>query len=135
MAPSAAHQLLVLASSLQFLQVPGMLIGQRVLGWRDDLSRLTPVSRRLVVALGVGIVVYVCGTGVIGLLYPRAVTTTDVGRALCVLQAVAWGIRALLQWLVIGPKWPVQSRWLHRGLATTYSTLALCYSATCWLFS
>ncbi len=126
-------QLLVLACALQFLQVPGMIIGQRVLAWGEDLSRLSPTSRRLVLALGVGIMLYVCGSGAIGLLYPRAIVTSDVGRALCVLQAVAWSVRALLQLFVIGPSWPLHGRWLGRSLAVVYSSLALSYSLICWL--
>ncbi|HET7546075.1 MAG TPA: hypothetical protein VFK05_39675 [Polyangiaceae bacterium] len=127
-------RLLVLLSGLQFLQLPGMIVGQRVLAWRDDLSKLTPVSRRLVVALGIGIVVYVCGTGVIGLLYPRAAITSEVGRALCLLQAFAWTTRASLQLLVIGPTWPRHARWLNRSLSCIYSALALGFAIICGQF-
>jgi len=127
-----AH-LLVLVCGLQFLQLPGMLLGQRVLSWGDDLSRLTPVSRRLVIAMGAGIVVYVLGTGVIGILCPRAMTASEVGRALCVLQAVAWTLRASLQLLVIGKAWPDHARWLNRSLSTIYSALAVGYGVICFL--
>lgn len=131
---SPAH-LLVFVCSVQFLQVPGLIVGQRVLGWGEDLSRLTPVSRRLVIALGVGIMLYVCGTGVIGILFPLATTQTELGRALCVLQAVAWTVRASLQLLVIGPTWPGHALWLNRGLSTIYSALATGYLFICWLSS
>jgi len=127
-----AH-VLVLVCGLQFLQLPGMIIGQRVLGWGEDLSRLTPVSRRLVIALGAGIMMYVCGTGVIGLVFPRLTVTTEVGRALCVLQAVAWTLRASLQLFVIAPTWPQHALWLNRGLSTIYSALAVGYGLVCWL--
>lgn len=126
-------QLLVLLCGLQFLQVPGMIVGQRVLAWGEDLSRLTPVSRRLVIALGVGITIYVCGTGVIGILFPQAVIETEPGRALCVLQAVAWTVRASLQLIVIGPTWPCRALWLNRCLSTIYSALAVGYGIICWL--
>jgi hypothetical protein len=127
------ESLLVLTCGLQFLQLPGMFIGQRVLGWQEELGRLTTVSRRLIIALGMGITAYVCGTGAIGLFYPHALATSELGRALCVLQAVAWTIRALFQLLAIGPAWPLRTRWLHRSLATTYSALAVGYSVICWL--
>lgn len=127
-----AKPMLMFAALLQFLQLPGMIIGQHYLGWRADLARLTPVSRRLVVALGIGIVLYVVGTGIITLLYPRAMAESELGQALCALQAVAWSARALQQLLGLGPLWPKQVRWLHLSLATIYSTLGLTYSAI-WL--
>jgi hypothetical protein len=130
---TGAAQLLRVAAGLQLLQLPGMIVGQHYLGWRQDLSRLTPVNRRLVVALGVGIVLYVVGTALITLLYPRPMAESALGRALCVLQAAAWSARVLQQVLVIGPLWPTEVRWLHRSLTAIYSLLALGYGVVCWL--
>jgi hypothetical protein len=111
-------QLLRVAAGLQLLQLPGMVVGQHYLGWRRDLLRLTPVNRRLVLALGVGIVLYVVGTALV---------------TLCVLQAVAWSARVLQQVLVVGPLWPTEVRWLHRSLTAIYSLLALGYGIICGL--
>lgn len=126
-----ARHVVAAAGALQLLQLPGMALGQRLLGWRRDLAGLDLVNRRLVTAMGIGIVLYVVGTGLIAIREAAAMTTTRLGVSLCLLQAVAWSARALQQRFVIGPAWPRGARWLHRALLVVYGGLALSYG---WVF-
>lgn len=129
-----APALVLAAGALQLLQLPGMVIGQRLLGWRDDLAQLRPVNRRLVMAFGVGVFLYVVGSGLIAMREPRSFAESPLGVSLCLLQALAWSARAVQQRFSIGPVWPHASRWLHRALLAIYSTLAVSYAAVCALF-
>jgi len=127
-----ARHVVIAAGMLQLLQLPGMVLGQRLLGWKSELARLELVSRRLVTAMATGIVLYVVGTGFIAICMPFAVATTRLGTSLCFLQMVAWSARVAQQGLLIGPVWPSAARWLHRALLTVYGTLALSYG---WVFA
>jgi hypothetical protein len=118
------------AGALQLLQLPLMVLAQRHLGWRDDLQRLALVNRRLVLAMAAGIVLYVTGTGVMALLYPRDMLTTAPGAALCFLQSVAWTTRTAQQLVGILPVWPVRAAWLGRAVTLLYATLSLIYGGS-----
>ena len=115
------------AGGLQLLQLPGMVVGQKLLGWRADLTKLAAVNRGLVLAMALGIVAYVVGTGILALAAPGALVGSELGRLLCVLQGVAWTLRVSLQRWMIGPVWPAHARWLHRVLSCIYGSLALIY--------
>jgi hypothetical protein len=117
-----------IAGCLQLLQLPGMTIGRKLLGWREDLERLTPVNRGLILAMALGIIAYVLGTGVLALTLPGALVGPGLGRALCLVQALSWTLRVSLQVFAIGRVWPQHARWLHRSLVSIYGSLAVIYA-------
>jgi hypothetical protein len=124
-----------LAGALQLTQLPLMSIAARKLGWQAELSRLSPVNQRLFGAIGVGIVVYVMGTGVLVLAFAHAMTTTELGKALCVVQAVAWTARISQQLFRIRMLIPREARPFSRVATAVYASLALLYDLVCaWLF-
>ncbi|HYP86497.1 MAG TPA: hypothetical protein VEQ59_00050 [Polyangiaceae bacterium] len=124
-----------LAGALQLTQLPLMSLAARKLGWHTELSRLSPVNQRLFAAIGVGIVVYVMGSGVLVITYAHAVTTTELGKALCLLQAVAWTARVSQQWFRIRALIPHEARPFSRVATGVYASLALLYGLLCaWLF-
>ena len=67
------------------------------------------------------------GSACITFRYSHALAVSDLGHALCALQAIAWSARAAQQFLSLGPRWPSHVRWLHRSLSAIYTTLALTY--------
>ena len=124
-----------IAGALQLTQLPLMSIAGRKLGWHTELSRLSPVNQRLFGAIGLGIVVYVMGSGVLVIAYAHAVTTTELGRALCVLQATAWTARVSQQLFRVRLLIPREARPFSRVATGVYASLALLYGLLCaWLF-
>lgn len=119
---------LQVAGALQLTQVPLMSIAARKLGWHTELAQLSRVNQRLFGAIGLGIVIYVMGTGVIAIAYAHALATTELGAALCVLQAVAWSTRVGQQLLRIRTLMPAGARPFSRLATTVYATLGLIYS-------
>lgn len=120
-----------LAGALQLTQLPLMSLAARKLGWHADLSRLSLVNQRLFGAIGVGIVIYVMGSGVLVLLHAHALTTTELGRALCLLQAVAWSARVTQQLLRIRRLIPREARPFSHVATGVYASLALLYGFLC----
>lgn len=125
-----------IAGALQLTQLPLMRLAARKLGWNAELSRLSLVNQRLFGAIGLGIVVYVMGTGVLVLAYAEAMTTTPLGRALCVLQAVAWSTRVSQQLFRIRMLIPPEARPFSRLATAVYVSLASLYVLlSVWLFA
>jgi hypothetical protein len=132
MSPETLAQL---AGALQLTQLPLMSIAARKLGWHAELLRLSPANQGLFSAIGLGIVVYVMGTGVLVITYAHAVTTTELGRALCVLQVVAWTARVSQQLFRIRRLIPNEARSFSRVATGVYASLAVLYGSLCaWLF-
>jgi hypothetical protein len=123
-----------IAGALQLTQLPLMFIAARKLGWHAELRRLSPANQRLFNAIGMGIVIYVMGTGLIVIAYPHAITTTKLGSALCVLQAVAWTARVSQQLFRIRQLIPPEARPFSRIATSVYASLALLYGViVAWL--
>lgn len=123
-----------IAGALQLTQLPLMSIAARKLGWHAELDRLSPVNQRLFGAIGLGIVIYVMGTGVIVIVHAHDLATTGLGVALCVLQAAAWTARVGQQLLRIRALIPPGARAFSRIATAVYASLALIYDlAAAWL--
>jgi len=123
-----AEPLLRIAGGLQLLQLPGMIVAQRSLGWHAELDRLSLVNRRLVGAIAFGIISYVFGTALLNFLVTAEIVNSRLGVALCWLQALAWTLRAVLQFVWILPSWPPSAgRALGQLFSAIYSALALTY--------
>jgi len=123
-----AELVLRMAGGLQLLQLPGMIVAQRSLGWHAELERLSLVNRRLISAIALGIVAYVFGTALLNFFVTAEIVNSRLGVALCWLQAAAWSLRALLQLVWIVPCWPSSAgRPLGRLFSAIYSVLALLY--------
>jgi len=120
-----------IAGALQLTQLPLMSMAARQLGWHAELSRLSPVNQRLFGAIGLGIVIYVMGSGVLVIAYAHALTTTELGRAFCVLQAVAWTARVTQQLCRVRMLIPRQARPFSRVATGVYASLALLYGVLC----
>lgn len=124
-----------IAGALQLTQLPLMSIAARKLGWHAELARLSLANQRLFGAIGLGIVIYVMGSGVIVIAYAHAMATTELGAALCVLQAVAWTARISQQLFRIRRLIPKQAQPFSRLATAVYASLALLYGvAVAWLF-
>lgn len=125
---SSAETVVFVLGALQLCQLPGLHFIRRELSFGDELDQHDSVSRRLIIAIGLGIVFYVAGTGFINVLCARSMVESVAGRALSALQAIAWSARAVQQRYSLGPRWPERARWLHVLLSCAYSTLALGYT-------
>jgi hypothetical protein len=116
------------AGMLQLLQPAAIIAGQRNLGWLQELQTLTPLTRRFVYSIAVGVFFYVTGTGIITVVFADAIARSSLGAALCALQSLAWAARAGSQIFSLHPVWTGRGRWLDFGMCGVYSALTCLYT-------
>jgi hypothetical protein len=133
MTTSTQLTLVWIAGILHFCQLPGMLLfWYRVLSLRDELARLSPVTRRIVHVLAAAVVLTVLGTGGVVLVGRQEVARgTPLALALCTFLCVFWGLRAIWQ-VWYGPVWPktLAGRFTHFALLLLFLTQSALYG---WL--
>lgn len=119
-----------LTGLLHFCQVPAMLIAPRMLGWRDDLAKVTPINRRIIAVMGLGIVLTVLGLGVVVMVAAEEIAAGSLlGAALAAFLGIFWTYRGAVQVVLYSQVWPAHGpgRLSHYGLAVLFAVLALVY--------
>lgn len=104
--------LVVLAGLAHFGMVAVGTQVPRVMGWREDLARLTPANRRLFWVYGLFIVLTNAGFGAVSLAWPAEIAE---GRGLAggfsLLVGLYWLARLGVQFTVFsGPDFPAEAR-------------------------
>lgn len=98
-------RMIQLAGILQF----GILIASSlvpcVLNWRDELRKLSPMTRHLVWVHGVFIVITIVALAALSVINANALATGALlARSLCAFIAIFWGARLVLQFALFDPK-------------------------------
>jgi hypothetical protein len=122
------------AGALHFTQLPAMMAAGRMLNWREQLSALTPLNRRIVQVIGLAIVLVMCGLGaVLVVAADELVRGGRLATGVSAFVAVFLGYRAWVQWVVYAPIWPrhLPGRLCHWALALMFSAQATVYAAAC----
>ena len=89
------HFGILIASAL----VPG------VLNWREELRRLSPLTRHLIWTHGVFIVITIIAFGALALINSASLATGNLlARSVCGFIAIFWGARLVLQFALFDPK-------------------------------
>lgn len=122
------------AALCHFLQLPSMRWVQERLSWKEELQRLQPFSRNLVLLFALGIVACVAGLGLVVLVSHGQLCNSAAGSALCLFLGIFWLARGVVQSVVFSAIWPRSVLWVHRGLAVLYPALGLAY-LTAWALS
>jgi hypothetical protein len=126
------RNLVFLAGLLHFCQIPAMMMAPRMLGWKEDLAKLSVINRRIVMVIGVAIMLVGVGTGiVVACSADNMVAGTRLAAGFSAFLAVFWGYRGTVQVALYLRIWPrgflgVVSNY---GLVALFGFLTLVYFA------
>lgn len=113
------RNLVFVAGVLHFCQVPAMLMAPRMLGWKEDLAKLSVINRRIVQVIGIAIVIVGVGTGiVVACAADDLVSGSRLATGFTAFLAFFWGYRAAVQVLLYLRIWV-------KGLLGTLSNYGL----------
>ena len=120
----AAHwlttkNLVLLAGSLHFCQLPAAFVAPNALNWKEELKRLSPLNGRIYIVIALAITFVGLGLGAVVLIGAGDIASgSRLGIALCLFLAIFWGYRAAVQVFLYSKIWIGGSfGWLtHHGL-------------------
>lgn len=134
--PSVLRYLIVVTASLHFCQVPAMVyFAPRMLNWKEDISKVSPINQAIIKAMGGGIVLAGIGLGIVVLCSPGELLGPSLlGRSLCLFLGIFWGYRAIVQMVVYPNIFPkdLMGKLSHFGLSLLFSFQAIAYG---WVFA
>ncbi len=119
-----------LAGLLQFCQIPAMMMAPKMLGWKDDLAKLSTINRRIVKVIGVAIVIVGVGTGAIVVCAGgEMVSGSHLAIGLSLFLGIFWGYRAMVQYLLYFRIWGkgFMGAFSNYGLAALFTFQTLVY--------
>ncbi len=126
------ENLVFLAGLLQFCQIPAMLCSPKMLGWEEDLAKLSAINRRIVFVMGGGIILTVVGSGIVVVAASSEIAAGGrLGAALACFLGVLWLYRGSMQVVVYSRIWPggFLGRLSHHGLVALFTFQSAVYFA------
>jgi len=103
----------------------------QVLDWKDSLSKLDPLSRQLIWVHGAFIVLIIAAFGLLSVtLAADLAAGTPLARAACLLIAIFWAVRLLVQFFIFDASPYLKSAWLklgYHGLTVVFTYHAIVY--------
>lgn len=124
------ENLVFLAGLLQFCQIPAMLCSPKMLGWEEDLAKLSTINRRIVFVMGGGIILTVIGSGLVVVSASSEIAAGGrLGSALACFLGVLWLYRGSMQVVVYSRIWPGgwMGRLSHYGLVALFTFQSAVY--------
>jgi hypothetical protein len=92
-----SETLLLLGGIYNLLFAVFHLLFWRIFNWKEDLASLTSLNRAIMQVLNLCLTFVFVIFGVVSLLYPAQMVGTELGRALTVMIAFFWFLRAVEQ--------------------------------------
>jgi len=120
------------AGITQFCQIPAMMMAPQMLGWKDDLAKLSTMNRRIVKVIGLAIVLVGVGTGaIVATSADDMVSGTRLATGFALFLGIFWGYRAAVQYTIYIKIWPkgFMGRLSNYGLAALFTFQSLTYLA------
>lgn len=110
--------------------IPAMLMAPKMLGWKEDLAKLQPINRAIVIVLGIGMSIVIVGSGIVVMVGCHEIAKgSTLGLALACFLAVVWTYRGSIQIVLYRKIWP--KGWLgqfsHIGLGVLFVFQAVVY--------
>jgi hypothetical protein len=106
--------LLQLAAAVQLLILIASASTPRVLDWRKNLAVLHPFLRKLFWVYGVFVVMVIIAFEVLTFRHADAMAAREpVARSLCLLIAIFWGARLLVQFAIFDAR-PFLTNWFYK---------------------
>jgi hypothetical protein len=128
-------QMILIAGILQFGILIASALVPGVLNWREELRKLSPMTRHLVWVHGVFIVLTIVALASVSVVNAHALAAGQpLARCVCAFIAIFWGVRLVLQFALFNPKPYLTTRVLKFGyhgltLVFTYVALTFGYAA------
>lgn len=108
--------LILIGGMLHFGILLASALVPKVLDWRISLATLDRLSRQLIWVHGAFIVLVILGFGLISVIYPAELAGgSPLARGICLLIAVFWALRLLVQFFVFDARRYLTSRLLRLG--------------------
>jgi len=116
---------------VHFCQVPALMFAPKMLNWREDLAKLLPINRHIVVALGSSITYIILGTGIMVMATSSELAAGGrLAAGVDAFLAALWTYRLWMQIFIYPKIWP--GGWLGRAsywiLVAIFVYLASAYS-------
>jgi hypothetical protein len=130
-------QLIRLAAILHFGILLASALTPNVLDWRDELKKLSPLSRQLIWVHGAFIVLIIIGFGAISLLCaPELAAGSHLARILCGFISLFWLARLIIQFFTFDARPFLTKLYLkigYHGLTVVFATFVAIYGyAALW---
>jgi hypothetical protein len=109
-------RLIQIAGVIQFGILIASALVPGVLNWRQELRKLSPMTRHLVWVHGVFIVLTIIALATVSLINAHALASGQLlARSVCAFIAIFWGARLVLQLALFDPKPYLTTRVLAAG--------------------
>jgi hypothetical protein len=119
-----ATTLIILAGLCHFGILIASAVAPQMLDWKHSLAPLKRMNRQVIWTHGAYIAGMIAAFGVLSVAAPQLLTDgSPLARIVCAFIAAFWGVRLVLQLLVLDPSEHVKTPWLAAG----YHTLTLVF--------
>lgn len=125
------RNILFLCGALHFCQLPAMLVAPKMLGWKEDLAKLTPINGWIFRVIAGGIMITVMGTGALVMVSASEIAMGGhLATALCAFLSVFWIYRGSIQIFLYSKIWlkGMTGRGSHIALSLLFSFQAAVYT-------
>ncbi len=120
-----------LSGLLHLCQIPAIYFAPKMLNWKAELAKLTPINARIYVVIGVAITIVVIGLGIVVMSASAELAAGGrLAAGVMAFLAVFWAYRAAIQIFLYTNIWPGgwMGRLSHVGLALLLTYLAVSYA-------
>ena len=126
------EHLVMAAGLLHFCQVPAMIVAPKMLNWKEEMTAMSPINRRIVQVMGIAVILTVLGLGLVVAFGAEEIAGgTPLGTGLALFLGIFWSYRAGVQILLYHRIWPggLVGRGSHYGLCLLFTGQSLVYLA------
>ena len=123
-----------LAGGLQLMTAIANFFLPRILQYRENLAKVSPIIREIFTIHALYIVLVLIGFGLVCLLFPQELCgASPLGRFLCGFLAIFWGLRVLIQCLYYNRAVKKEHPWGALLFGSVFLYLALTFIAATFL--
>ena len=127
----ALARLILLGGVLQFGILIASALVPGVLNWRDELRKLSPLTRHLVWVHGAFVVMTITALAIVSVTSAGSLASGQLlARSVCAFIAIFWGVRLVLQFALFDPRPYLTTPLLklgYHGLTLVFSYLAVMF--------
>jgi len=116
--------------ALHLSQIPGMIAAPKLLRWKEELQKISPINRYIFVVLIGGIIISMLGSGVVVMVNSREVINgSKFSASFTCYLALLWSYRFFIQAAVYTRLWPRDKMGVtsHLGLIVLFGFQTVAY--------
>ena len=123
-----------IAGGLQLMTAVANFFLPRILQYRENLAKVSPIIREIFTIHALYIVLVLVGFGLICLLFPQELCgASPLGKFFCGFLAIFWGLRVPIQFFYYDQTVKKEHPWGALLFGTVFSFLALTFIAATFL--